>query len=101
MATVKIGLAITQILQDGYISPKSPLFQVYNDGDVPLFINNFEVLPGDSFGVEVESIVAQFLDKEIEVINDTQYQLKFDLALAGANQRVSAQMIEIQIKKVA
>jgi hypothetical protein len=60
--------------------------------------NNFYIRPGGSFGVNVDAIVANAIDQDIEVVNNTQYAIRFEIDPAVTG-RSSAQLIEIFIKK--
>lgn len=95
---ILVETTITQITKDGYIKPTSPLFTIVNDGDTFVYIDNYQLLPGASFTINADTIVANAIDKDIAVQNNTQYQITFvyDPLL---NQRVSAQLIEVFIKK--
>ena len=73
------------------------MFQIYNDGSVNIYMNGFKIVPGSSFGVNLDALVAKFLIKGIPVVNNTQYQLTFDPAV-NVNDRQSAQLIEVFIK---
>ena len=96
---VEATTVVTKLIKDGYIKPKSPLFIVLNDGSCDVLINNLRLKPGDSFGVNADAIVAQCLEKGIPVVNNTQYQIYFDIPAAGTFS-VGAQLIETFIKLV-
>lgn len=74
---VHIYTTITTIGIDGTYKPKSPFFTFYNDGDSYASINGYLILPFQSFGISADALVAHFLDKGVEVVNDTQYTLLF------------------------
>lgn len=92
---VIVETAITQAIKDGYLLPKSPLFLFYNDGTSNVYINGLQLLPGQDWGVNNDALVANFIDKGVEVINKTQYEMHF-VALPG--QVNSLQLIETIIK---
>ncbi|SRR5258708_35897490 len=88
---IKIRTVITSITKDGNYKPKSPLFEIINDGFSPLIINNiYPVASGEGFGISADPIVAEFLLKGFHVEMDTSYFLKFTYPLYF----VSAKLIE-------
>lgn len=100
MKKIKVDTTITQIAANGYLKPTAPLFTIYNDGDRLMYINNnFLVRPGASYTVNMEAIVAMAIEKNIEVVNDTQYYITF-IDDNVSNTRQSAQLIEVFIRKV-
>ena len=95
---VEVKTVITQIIKDGSYSPESPLFAFVNDGNFDLHIDNLRIRPGETFSINADPLVANFIDKNIPVINKSQYQLNFEILPGGG--RVSAQLIETFVKLI-
>jgi hypothetical protein len=92
---VIISTTITQLSKNGQVKPISPVWQIYNDGETFVFINKSFLPPGRSFGIGAEAVVAQCIEKGIEVVNDTQYYIELE---EQVGRRRSAQLIEVFIK---
>jgi hypothetical protein len=61
------------------LKPTDPTFLIDNDGGIAMYINNnFKLLPQQSFGLNMDSLVAKFQNKGYEVVMNTQYAISFE-----------------------
>lgn len=74
---------------------------IVNDGDRDINLDKYLIRPGASFSINIDSIAAYGLEQNVPVVNDTTYQITFLPDPLGPSHisRVSAQLIEIFIKK--
>lgn len=82
VVTLKINTI--QINKPGQYKPSSPIWMFKNTGEAVLLINsNYELHPGDSFGLDVSNMVATFLKEGIPVKSDTSFSVEFFDAAAA------------------
>lgn len=81
MKKVTLNVHTRQISEPGVVKPTSPIWAFVNTGKSRLVINqNYNLLPGESFGVSVEGLVGFFLKDGIIVESATEFFLDFELA---------------------
>jgi hypothetical protein len=79
MPKVVILTTTAQIIQDGEFKPTAPVWEILNDGNVDLFINNnLRLKPLQSFGVNMMAIAAAFVEKGYDVVHETQFKVHFE-----------------------
>ena len=77
MRPVKIHTTEYSFFGKGFFKPSSPVFEIRNEGPFDFKIgSSFILKPQQSFGINMEKIVAGFKQKGYQVINDTQFDLQ-------------------------
>ena len=68
-----------EILKPGYYKPMTALFQFVNAGNTAIYINNRELLPGETWGIDNTMFLAAGLmaGKEVTVQEVTEYLIRF------------------------
>ena len=75
---VVVRLETREISSGGSYKPVSPIWSFVNTGTTILVINNnYKLLPGATFGLDLSPLVASFIEKGIVIENDTTFNVDF------------------------
>lgn len=64
---------------DGPIKPTIPIFEIRNNGGIPMYIDhNFRILAQQTFSLNLEKVVARFIAKGYAVEMENEYQVNWE-----------------------
>ena len=75
---VAVRLETREISSGGKYKPNSPIWSFVNTGTSVLVINqNYKLLPGATFGLDLSALVASLIEKGIVIENETTFSVEF------------------------